>query len=329
MGNQKTFVHKSLLKRLACIDREIGEKRFPNKERLAKKLEVSSKTIQRDIDFVKFEYDAPIEFDNRRKGYFYTDNKFRLNPLSIDASDFLAIAVTEKVLEQYKDSPYAKHFKKFYEKLSYLFDDKITISAKDLENIISFQIGPVRKIDEKILEKLNIALNSNRRIKIKYFTAYSGISKEREIDPYHIINHQGDWYLIGFCHLTKEIKVFAVSRIQKIKLTNRYFDIPEDFNINKYFKGSFGIFESKDIYNVKLHIFNESVRYVKEKQWHESQKIIEQKDGSITMEMKVNNLTEIMFWILSLGKDCKVLKPKELRNNVIEELKQAILNYNI
>ena len=325
--NLKVTVNKALLKRLATIDREISGKRFPNKIILARLLDVSSKTIQRDIDFMKYEYDSPIEFDNIRKGYYYTDNKFRLSPLSIDASDFLAIAVTEKVLEQYKDSPYAKHFRKFYEKLSYLFDSKITISAKDLDNIISFQIGPVRKVDEKTMEKLNIALKNNRRIKIKYFTAYSGISKEREIDPYHITNHQGDWYVIAYCHLAKEIKVFAISRIQEIKLTNHYYEIPSDFNIKEYFKGSFGIYESKEVYDIKLLITGDSMRYVKEKLWHESQKIIEQKEGSIIMEMKVNNLTEIMFWILSLGKDCKVLEPNKLKDAIISEIKGMIENY--
>lgn len=326
--NQKVTVNKALLKRLATINREISEKRFPNKIILAKLLDVSSKTIQRDIDFMKYEYDSPIEFDNVRKGYYYTDNKYRLNPLSIDASDFLAIAVTEKVLEQYKDSPYSKHFRKFYEKLSYLFDNKITISAKDLDNIISFQIGPVRKVDEKTMEKLNVALKSNRRIKIKYFTAYSGMSKEREVDPYHMTNHQGDWYVIAYCLLAKEIKVFAVSRIQEINLTNKFYEIPSDFNIKEYFKGSFGIYESKEVYYIRLLITGDSVGYVKEKQWHESQKITEQKDGSIILEMKVNNLTEIMFWILSLGKDCKVMEPKELKEIIVSELKGALKNYN-
>jgi len=135
--------------------------------------------------------------------------------------------------------------------------------------------------------------------------------------------------MVGYCHLSKEIKVFAVSRIQEIKLTNRYYEIPPDFNIKEYFKGSFGIYESKEMYDIKLHITGDSVGYVKEKQWHESQKITDRKDGSMILEFKVNNLTEVTFWILALGKDCKVLKPTELRKNVIEELKQAILNYNI
>jgi predicted DNA-binding transcriptional regulator YafY len=324
---QKSTIHKALLKRLTTIDREIGEKRFPNKERLANKLQISTKTIQRDIDFMKFEYDAPIEFDKHRKGFYYSDDKFRLNPIKIDSSDLLALAVTEKVLEQYKSSPYAKYFKKFYEKLSYLFDEKISIDARDLDRIMSFQIGPVRNVNENVMDKITIALRESRQIWIKYRTGHSGVVSGREIDTYHLRNHQGDWYIIAYCHKAKEIKIFAVSRILEIKLTNRHFDIPADFNIDNYFKYSFGIFESKEIYDVKLKIMNESARYIKERQWIKSQRIAELKDGSIILEFRVNNLTEIMKWVLAMGKDCKVIEPKELKKVIINQLKETLNNY--
>lgn len=325
--SKKAAINKALLKRLTVIDREIGEKRFPNKDRLATILEVSSKTIQRDIDFMKFEYDAPIEFNKQRNGFYYSDDKYRLNPIKIDSSDLLALAVTEKVLEQYKNSPYAKYFKKFYEKLSYLFDEKISIDAKDLDSIISFQIGPVRSVNENTMDKITTAVRESRRIWIKYRTGWSGEISDREIDIYHLKNHQGDWYIIGYCHKAQQIKVFAVSRIQQIKLTNRYFDIPEDFNIVEYFKDSFGIFESKEIYDVKLKIMNESVRYIKERQWIKSQKITENKDGSIMLEFRVNNLTEVMMWILAMGKDCIVLAPRKLVKLISNEYKTIIKYY--
>ncbi len=161
---------------------------------------------------------------------------------------------------------------------------------------------------------------------MKYLTGHSGVISEREIDIYHIKNHHGDWYIIGHCHKAKMIKVFAVSRIQEIKLTNRYFDIPEDFSIESYFKDSFGIFESKVVHNVKLKVMNESVRYVKEREWHKSQKITQLKDGSIYLEFRVNNLTEVFMWVLGMGKDCKVIQPKLLINDVLNELKGAINN---
>jgi predicted DNA-binding transcriptional regulator YafY len=320
-------VNKSLLKRLTYIDREIGEKRFPNKIMLSKRLGVSAKTIQRDIEFMRFEYDAPAEFSKQRSGYYYSDEKYRLNPLKIDASDLLAVAVTDKVLRQYRHTPYAKYFRKFYGKLQNLFDDKISIDVKDLDSMISFKVGPVRTVDEKIMETVTKALNERRIISVRYFTGYSGVESDREIDVYHIRNYHGDWYIVGYCHREKELRVFAVSRIRKAKLLNRYFNVPEDFDVREFFKGSFGIYESKKNYNIKLKIMNESVRYIQEKEWHKSQKIKKMKDGSIVLEFRLNSLAEIFVWVLALGADCEVLEPKVLREMAVQECSKSILNY--
>lgn len=325
----KTEVNKSLLKRLTYIDREIGEKRFPNKIMLSKRLGVSTKTIQRDIEFMRFEYDAPVEFSKQRSGYYYSDEKYRLNPLKIDASDLLAVAVTDKVLQQYRHTPYAKYFRQFYGKLQNLFDDKISIDVKDLDDMISFQVGPVRTVDEKIMETVTKALNERRIISVRYFTGYSGVESDREIDVYHIRNYHGDWYIVGYCHREKDLRIFAVSRIRKIKLTNRYFDVPAEFDVKEFFKGSFGIFESKGVYDIKLKIMNESVRYIQEKEWHKSQKIKKMKDGTIVLEFRLNCLAEIFVWVLGLGADCKVMAPRELREMVVEEMKKALQNYSI
>ncbi len=326
---KKAVVGKDLLRRISKINREIKDGRFPNKERLARSLEVSTKTIQRDIEYMKFEHNAPIEFDKQRKGFFYADDGFNLNPLTVDASDFLAVAVTEKVLEQYKNTPYSKYFKNFYKKIENIFEGKLSVDINDIDKILSFYVGPVRYVSEEVMNVCERALRETIRCRMTYLTGYSGAVSDRQIDIYHLKNFNGNWYIIGYCHTAKKVKVFAVSRIKEIKLTNQYFNVPEDFSIEKYFENSFGIFESDKIYNVKLKIMNESVRYVKEKKGHSSEKITDQKDGSIILEYKVNNLTEITFLVLSLGKDCEVISPKELREQVLEELKGAVRNYRV
>ncbi len=328
LKQNKSIVSKSLLKRIAVIDREIGKKRYLNKERLSKHLEVSEKTIQRDIEFMKYEYDAPIEFDKKHLGFYYTDERFRVNPLTVDASDFLAVAVTDKVLEQYKNTPYAKYFKSFYQKIANIYEGKLSVNIADIDKILSFYIGPVRYVSDEIMNITERALRENIRCKMVYTTGHSGIVSERLIDVYHLKNHHGDWYIIGYCHKANQIKVFAMSRIKEIKLTNQHFDIPDSFNIESYFADSFGIFESKVTYNVKMKIMNESVRYVKEKKRHSSEKRTELKDGSIILEYKVNALTELLMWALSLGKDCEIIQPKELREAIISELKSALNNYS-
>lgn len=324
---KKTLVSKDLLKRIAVIDREIGSKRYPNKERLAKHFSVSTKTIQRDLEFMKFQYSAPIEFDKQHRGFYYDDASFRMNPLAVDASDFLAIAVTEKVLEQYKNTPYVGYFKNFYNKISNIYEGQLSVDIADLDKILSFYIGPVRYVSEEVMHTTERALREFIRCKMTYTTGYSGNVSERLIDIYHIKNYHGEWYLIGYCHKAKKVKVFALSRIKEIRHTNQHFTVPDSFSIEKYFEGSFGLFESSKSYNVKLRIMNDSVRYIKEKKRHSSEILTDQKDGSVILEYKVNDLTELIFWALSLGKDCEVIQPKEFRDHVIDELKEALKLY--
>lgn len=320
-------MNKTLLKRISVIDKEISNKRYPSKMHLSNLLEVSDKTIQRDIDFMKEEYSCPIEYHKLRKGYYYADDKFSLNPLTVSSSDFLEIAVTQKVLEQYSGTPFAKHFRIFYDKLSNICDEDVSISAAEIDEIYSFNIGPVRIVNGKILEQVKRAIESENTVRLKYHSMSRNVITTREVDPYHIRNYKGDWYMIGYCHSSNSVKIFAISRFKKFETTNKYFTKPEDFNIEKYFKFSLGIFESDKIYDVKLKITGESVRYINEKKWHSTEVKSLQKDGSLILKMKINNLYEMLAFCMRLGKDCTVIEPEILRKEVIKNHKEALLNY--
>ncbi len=321
-------VSKALLKRIAVIDREIGQNRYPNKERLASRLGVSAKTIQRDLEFMKFEYDAPIGFDKQRLGFYYTEADFRMNPLQIEANDFLAVAVTEKILNHYKNTPYVKYFKTFFQKLESMFGDKLSVDIRDIDKIMSFDMSPVRNVASETMSVVNEALEKNRRVKVKYYTGSRASESERKLDIYHLKNYNGDWYIIAYCHTTSKVKVFALSRVREISLTNQTFTVPGDFSIEDYFNDSFGIFKNSHSYIVKLKITGYMVRYITERKWHKSEKLTKLSDGSITLEYKVNDLTEIKFWILSMGSSCEVLSPKELRTEIHSELQYASRLYN-
>lgn len=325
--NKNILVNKSLIKRLAVIDREISALRYPNKERLAKHLCVSTKTIQRDIEFMKHHYDAPIGFDKQRRGFYYTDSGFAMNPLEITESDFLAVAVTEKILKQYQNTPYANYFRTFFEKFSNIYNGKLSVDIKDIDKIISFSLNPVRNIPPHIMGSVREALQDNRRINVKYLTGHSGRESERLIDIYHLRNYNGDWYAIAYCHKANGIRVFAVSRFKSISLTNRHYTIPDNFDIEKYFENSFGIFESPRSHSVKLKVTGDMVRYVTERKWHKSERLTRLPDGSITLEYTVNDLNEIKFWALSMGEFCEILEPETLRSEIKSTLKKSLSHY--
>ena len=109
---------KTQLLRLIFIDKKIREGMrsgiYENCHSMAKEYEVSSKSILRDIDYLKHQCEAPIEYDSSKKGYFYTEENFKMPAININASDLFAICIAEKVLKQHQDTPvYQKLFSVF------------------------------------------------------------------------------------------------------------------------------------------------------------------------------------------------------------------------
>ena len=320
------YLTKNILFRLSFIDKEIRSGLFPNKTTLSKKYEISLKTIQRDIDYLRNNYDAPIEYNFKRKGFFY-GKPFLLNPLELSEGDFFMLAITEKVLRQYNNSPYEKNIKVFFEKIKNLFNNSISIYIEELEDIMSFEIGPLREINKEYFDKIEKAIKENNIVEITYHSNYSGVVSNRKIDPLRLINYKGDWYLIAYCHLKKCVRMFALSRIKKLILKDIPFKPHFEINIDEILKTSFGIYIDNKIYTVKIKFSSYESRWIKERKWHHSQKIKEIKDGSIILTMKINNIEEIKRWVLQYGKECEVLAPRKLREEIKTELEEARKKY--
>jgi len=129
--------------------------------------------------------------------------------------------------------------------------------------------------------------------------------------------------LIGHCRARKDIRIFAVDRIKMINLTDERFEVPADFNADEFMKASFGVFQGQPVH-IKLHFTPNAAGYVKEKVWHESQKVSEKRDGSVILELDVAGTREIKHWILCWGSQVQVLEPDSLREEIRSEAAEML-----
>ncbi len=95
--------------------------------------------------------------------------------------------------------------------------------------------------------------------------------------------------------------------------------MPDDFNIDDFMKSSFGVFHGEPV-RVRIWFAAGIAEYIREKTWHETQKIETQKDGSIIFEAEVAGTKEIEFWVLKWGAKAKVLAPESLRDEIRSEI---------
>lgn len=323
---------KTQLLRLIFIDKKIREGMrfgtYANCSSMAHEYEVSSKSIMRDIDYLKNQCDAPIAYDSRKKGYFYTEETYQMPAITISASDLFAIAIAQKALQQHENTPIYEKLTNVFKRIEDSLPDKVSIHPGWIDNRISIIQHQKTTIHAQIWSTLADALQQNRIISMRYQKPQAAMPKNRRVDPYHLVNYQGEWYLIGYCHTREKVLTFAVSRIEYASITDTTFTPPSDFDYSDYSASRFGIFSGKDSFHIEILFHKKHAPYIKERQWHPSQKIQENEDGSIVLSMTTSHLFDVKQWILSWGYGAKVLKPEILQDEIRDELKMSFEQYD-
>ena len=301
--------------RLLYIDREIGKGGYPNYSQLAKGYEVSVKTIQRDIDYMRYQLDAPVEYSAKNRGYFYSEANYKLPAISVRESDLFAIYLAEKLLAQYEGTPLYDSLRSVFRKIEDSLPEKATVDlGKDHARFTVFPPSNTL-ILPGIWEKVAEAIRLSHRLRVVYRTPGS-VPALRELDPYHGVRYEGDWYVVGHCHLRNAIRTFSLARMEKVEMLRDEFRIPATFDFTRLTGSHFGVHWSDREYQVRIRFEREVAGYVRERCWHPSQRIDEYPDGSLTLSLTVNHLLELKRWVLSWGEMARVLSPPELARDI-------------
>jgi predicted DNA-binding transcriptional regulator YafY len=315
------------LERMLRIHQAVSSGKFPNATTLAREIEVVTKTIHRDIEFMRNRLGLPIEFNSSRNGYFYTEEVSAFPNIQITEGELFALVVAEKALQQYRGTSFEKPLLSAIKKMEQSLPDTISLNLADIEKTISFRTRAEQILDLKIFDVLAKAAARRQQIELAYRKPGQAKSEPRVVDPYHLANINGEWYLFAFDHARKDIRTFAPARIKSVKLTGKTFVRPQKFSLEKRLRGSFGVHSGQGEHEVVIRFNARAADYVREKKWHESQRLHGLKGGGVELSLKLSSLLEIERWVLSWGGDAKVLKPRELLDCVRHSAK-AILSSN-
>lgn len=306
------------------IHSAIATGKHPNATRLANELEVSTKTIQRDIDFLRDRMGLPIEYDEQRYGYFYTEPVDAFPSLQITEGELVALVVAEKALQQYRGTPFEKRLVTAFKKLEKSLPDTVSLNLAEWNETISFRTTAEPNVDLRIIDVLAQAAAAGRTLRLRYRKPGGDNAEERIVDPLHVGNVNGDWYLFAHDHLRKAIRTFVPSRILSADPTGDTFQRPSRFNLEKHLGDSFGVLSRTGDYAVRIRFERAVADYIREKRWHPSQKLVEADGGAVELQLRLGSLQEIERWILGWGGHAQVLEPKELADSV-RDAAQAIL----
>jgi len=313
---------KTQFSRLLELDRRIRAGEHPNCLTFSADWEMAQKTVQRDIEYLRDQLQAPIEYDRKKKGFYYTDTQWFLPALSLAEGDLFYILLASKVLEQYRGTPVARHVEKVFEKVAAHLPEKLSVAPEQVFAKFTFTQAPSKPVDETIWTTVVRGLLHCRSVRISYRAMEARQPKDRLMDPYHIANMQGEWYVFGWCHREKMVIQFAIPRIIKAVITDQTFVVPADFDVRKLLAGVFGRFASSDRpQTVRLLFDKEVAPWVLEREWSPGQKIHQRKTGEVDLIFQVTGIFEVFRWVLSWGRYVTVLEPEQLKEMVQGEVK--------
>jgi proteasome accessory factor B len=321
--NKDSLHSRPPLERMLRIHQALQAGGFPNASKLAREVEVSSKTIHRDIEFMRDRLNLPIEFAPANHGYFYDGEVSGFPTMQITEGEIFALVVAEKALQQYRGTSFEKPLLSAIKKMQQALPDTISLNLADIEQTISFRTRAEPILNLEIFDSLAKAVAQRQQLELHYRKP-GHPAETRLVDAYHLANINGEWYLFAYDHARKDLRTFVPARIQSVKPTGKTFERTQKFSLEKRLRGSFGVHSGEGEFEVVIRFNARAADYIREKKWHPSQTLRDLKDGGAELKMKLSSLAEVQRWVLSWDGDAKVLKPRELAE-AVKESAAAIL----
>ena len=306
------------LERMMRMHQRLKAGRYPNCRKLAEELEVSSKTVQRDIDFMRYRLGLPIEYDQLHFGFYYTEPVSSFPNIEISEGELVALYIGQKALAQYKGSSFEAPLSTAFRKITDGLRDTISVTWSDLDSAISFRTAGRAAADVHSFEQLSHAVFKQIEVRFDYKKPGAARYEQRYVQPYHLGCVENLWYLFAFDLDRGELRTFALPRIRDVRVSKTKFRRPMDFSIGRYLEQSFGVFArpTKTKHTIRIAFDSFAAPLVQERQWHPSQKVKQLPDGGIELCLTLGNLEEVERWILSWGPHARVLAPPDLKERI-------------
>lgn len=308
----------SLLERIFYFHQEVLNNNFPNSSSISEQFEVSIATSKRDINYLRDRLCAPLAYNSKLHGYFYSEGGFRL-PFQESPKIIFLLTMLNKLAGEAGLGELAE-VKQLEKRLT-------TMVSGDYEKIIDTlhcQWIEVETIDHLIFETIIEATVKNRIVRLTY-RSIGDRKSERAVAPLQIINYQGRWYLYGFCMLRQSNRLFHVARIISSELSKDA--IPKEIRLDPDQTGlSFGIFQGSPNYTAEILFTSTAAELVQNQHWHKDQ-ILQEVTNGLLMKLPVSDDRELAMKVLQYGGFAQVLSPPTLVARVRKEVSNMAKMY--
>ncbi|MGB9739951.1 MAG: WYL domain-containing protein [Chloroflexus aggregans] len=315
------------IERLIGIDTMIRSGRYPSVADFCQRFEVSERAIYQDLAYLRERINAPLAYSRQHRGYYYRNPTWVLPAFQIGEGELLSFLLSIELSQRYLGTVFVAPLRNL---LNQLQNYQISINPNDFLTHLTFQPGAVAPVDPALLHDVNVCIREQYPLAITYFTASRREYRDRVIEPYHLYFARGDLYVIAYDHLRREFRQFALCRIKRWQVQSQQrFQRDPTFDAAAYLRHAFVSEVGGRPVTVAVAFDRDQAPYIRERQWHPTQRIEELPDGGLILRFESGALGEIKRWVLGYGSQARVLAPPELVQMVAAELQQAAAQYTL
>ena len=281
------------------------QKRKTTAKELADRFEVSTRTIYRDIETLSTA-NIPIYASKGKDGGIGLLDKYILNKTILSEEEQNQILFALQGMKKVK----GQDEKDILEKLSILFNKKIN-------DWIKIDFSNWGNIQEERFDIIKSAILNKQLVQFTYYNS-NGEESKRIVEPLQIWFKDKSWYLVSYCKLKQDYRIFKIARIKEVKMLQEHFEreLPKEEENEKH---NFKIIE------LELEI-NKAMTYRVYDEF-ESKEITKKEDGNFMIKVKYPENEWVYGYILSFGEYAKVLNPSYAKNIIKDKLQKTLKNY--
>ena len=313
---------KKQLLRFIKFVAELRKNAYPNASTFTRKLReldlnenlniaCSERTVMRDLDTLRKDFDAPIAFSQEFNGYFLTDPYWELKVPFMSGEMVMAAMLGARLAEKIMPSPVREQIRDAVENA--VADNNSELLDRTYIETLLIASGCKTAIVPAIFGAVFQAWRERRVLHLVYRKGESGETTERDFEPHIVACHKGNWYVKGVDRADHKVVVLAVFRIQKAELTRFEFPIRKDI-LEETRRA--GLFDYPKIENITVKCAPEIGYYLREQSGAKKLALTPQEDGSLIVVLPPSPEQEALRWILGEGGNVEVLSPSWLREKV-------------
>ena len=274
---------------------------------LAERLEVDRRTVRRYITMLQ-DLGIPIEATRGPYGGYRLRRGFKLPPLMLTDDEALAITLSLFAARRSGMAADMLTVESALAKIERVLPEELRARVQAVQSVVAFQAAPtIPQPPGEVVSTLSLAAYQQRRVELRYRSR----DKEtvRRFDPYGLVYHWSRWYVVGWCHLRQNVRVFRLDRVASVELETETFVPPEGFDSFQYVLESLALAPWEWSAEVLLETSLEDAQ----RRIPPGSALVEQAEGGVLLRAHVGRLDWLACMLLTLECPFVVRRPPELR----------------